>query len=95
MFQPPSTLTFGNTPPALNAGLGAIAAGQHAFDFSAVETVDSAAVAVILAWQRAVREKGGTLVLHNLPANLASLLSLYDVAPLLEIAPARADLPHH
>ncbi|GGC05886.1 hypothetical protein GCM10007205_13780 [Oxalicibacterium flavum] len=95
MYQPSTSLTFANARPALEAGLRAIAQGERAFDFGATTTVDSSAVAVLLAWQRAAKERGGSLVLHNLPANLASLLSLYDVAPLLETAPARADLPHH
>ncbi len=95
MYQPAASLTFANARPALEAGLRAIAQGERAFDFGATTTVDSSAVAVLLAWQRAAREQGSTLALHNLPANLASLLSLYDVVPLLEIAPSRTDLPHH
>jgi phospholipid transport system transporter-binding protein len=45
--------------------------------------VDSAAVATLLAWQRAALERGSALRFTNLPANLQSLIELYGVADLL------------
>ena len=92
MFQPAQTLTVHNAQTVLEAGLRAIADGQVDFDLSALTAVDSAAVATMLAWQRTARARDGSLVFSNLPANLRSLVDLYDVANLLE---PRADLPHH
>jgi phospholipid transport system transporter-binding protein len=102
MFQPTHTLTFNNAKPALEAGLRAIAEGQAAIDFAAVTTVDSAAVATMLAWQRAAHKRGSTLTFSNVPANLQSLIMLYGVDDLLyPAAPGgfksepRSDLLHH
>jgi phospholipid transport system transporter-binding protein len=90
MFQPASTLTFNTAKTALEAGLRAIADGQASIDLAGVTAVDSAAVATLIAWQRAAREKGAALAFLNVPATLSSLLELYGVATLL-----RADSPHH
>jgi phospholipid transport system transporter-binding protein len=69
----------------LQTGLDAIAKGQTAFDFSTTQQTDSAAVAMLLAWQRAAKDRGVVLQFHNLPASLKSLAQLYDVASLLSI----------
>lgn len=95
MFQPGTSLTFDNAKTALNAGLQAIAAGQTEFDFAKVETVDSAAVATMLVWRRTANAGSLPLSFTNLPDNLRSLISLYDVAELIGTGSARADLPHH
>lgn len=93
-FRPAQALTVHNATTVLDAGLSAIAAGQTQIDLGGLNVVDSAAVATMLAWQRAARSSGKSLVFSNLPANLVSLINLYDVAELLHCAP-RADLPHH
>ncbi len=67
----------------LAAGLSAIAGGQHVIDFSGLTAVDSAAVAVLLAWQRAARARSVVLSFINLPHMLQSLTELYGVAGLL------------
>ena len=67
----------------LAAGLAAIAGGQHVIDFSGLTAVDSAAVAVLLAWQRAARARSIVLSFINLPDMLQSLADLYGVAGLL------------
>lgn len=95
MFQPGTSLTFDNAKTALSAGLQAIAAGQTEFDFAKVETVDSAAVATMLAWRRTASACAVSLSFNNLPGNLRSLISLYDVAELIGSSSARADLPNH
>lgn len=95
MFQPGASLTFDNAKTALDAGLQAIAGGQADIDFSNLVTVDSAAVATILAWQRVSSAKAVSLSFRNIPANLLSLISLYDVTALIAPNIARADLPHH
>ena len=102
MYRPGLTLTVHNAQTVLEAGLRAIADGQTHIDLAEVSVVDSAAVATMLAWQRAARAGGKSLVFSNLPANLQSLVELYDVTGLLHTvahteprAEARVDLPHH
>ncbi len=86
MFTAPPTLTTANAHTVLQTGLTAIAAGQTSFDFAATQHADSAAVAMLLAWQRAAQERGTQLQLNNLPDSLKSLAHLYDVAGLLGLA---------
>lgn len=98
MYRPALTLTVHNAKTVLDAGLRAIAEGQVQFDLSELTVVDSAAVATLLAWQRAAQRKGSSLVFNNVPANLQSLADLYGIAELLHPASStasRADLPHH
>jgi phospholipid transport system transporter-binding protein len=96
MFQPGSSLTFDNASVVLQAGLQAIAGGQASIEFAGVTTVDSSAVAAMLAWRRAAAARSASLAFENLPDNLRSLVALYDVSALLNVpAAARADLPHH
>lgn len=106
MFQPGASLTFDNAKTTLDAGLQAIAGGQAVIDFAGLTTVDSAAVGTLLAWRRAAALHAKPLAFTNLPDNLRSLISLYDVSELLEAdasvvggnilpAAARTDLPHH
>lgn len=91
-LQSLSSLTVLNATAALERGLAAIRAGQTVFDLRHVLTVDSVAVAVMLAWQRAARQAGFALELRNLPPALQSLTKLYGVCTLLfpDAAPAAA-----
>lgn len=57
--------------------------GVDVLDFSAVETVDSAALALIFSAMRYVRQAGHTLSLVGLPASFATLAELYGVSELL------------
>lgn len=93
-YRPALTLTVHNATSVLDAGLRAIADGQTQIDLGELTVVDSAAVATMLAWQRAARSSGKSLEFSNLPANLQSLVNLYDVDGLLHTSP-RTDLPHH
>jgi len=83
MFQPPSSLTLHNAGSVLQDGLRAIAAGQTVIDLSQVVAVDSAAVALLLAWRRAAGARGAALDFGRLPPNLDSLAQLYGVDALL------------
>ncbi|HEY6773303.1 MAG TPA: STAS domain-containing protein [Oxalicibacterium sp.] len=94
MYQPGPSLTFDTARPAMQAGLQAIAGGQKDIDFSGVTAVDSSAVSVALAWQRAARAQGLQLAFHNLPENFRSLITLYDVAELLGLERHHGS-PHH
>jgi phospholipid transport system transporter-binding protein len=85
------SLTVANATEALAQGLAALRAGQTVFDLGQVATVDSAAVSVMLAWQRAAAQNGSKLELRNLPEQLQSLTKLYGVCTLV----SPADLHHH
>ena len=82
-FQPATTLTIDSAATAMEAGLRAIEGGEQVFDFSGVTAIDSAAVAVLLAWQRAARARTLALSFINVPPTLQSLARLYGVAELL------------
>jgi phospholipid transport system transporter-binding protein len=86
-----TALTVDNATAALEHGLAAIRAGQTEFDLSNVVAVDSAAVSVMLAWQRAAHTAGVTLRLVNLPPMLKSLTKLYGVCSL--VSPDQCDQP--
>jgi|SRR5471032_1838814 len=106
-MQSLTSLTVLNATAALERGLAAIKAGQTVFDLREVTTVDSAAVSVMLSWQRAAKDAGSHLELRNLPPALQSLTKLYGVcslvfpgqsapeAPSVGLASAPADLHHH
>jgi phospholipid transport system transporter-binding protein len=78
-----TTLTVLNATAALERGFAALKAGQTVFDLRHVLTVDSVAVSVMLAWQRAASDAGIKLELKNLPPALQSLTKLYGVCSLL------------
>lgn len=88
MYRPAQNLTVNNAKETLEAGLHAIAAGQTQIDLGELTVVDSAAVATLLAWKRAAHKRGNELVFTNLAANLQSLVTLYEVADLLQSASA-------
>ncbi len=87
MYQPENPLTMQGADTALTDGLRVIESGETAFDLSSCESVDSAAVALLLAWQRAALMRGANLTFENPPANLRSLATLYGVEDLLHFHP--------
>jgi phospholipid transport system transporter-binding protein len=52
-------------------------------DLRGVTSVDSAGVALLLAWKRRALAEAKAVVFADVPANLASLAQLYDVVPLV------------
>ena len=82
-FRPGPSLTMNNAQTALEAGLRAIAGGQDSIDLGGVASVDSAAVATLLAWRRAAHALGKKLIFRDVPLNLQGLISLYGVDALL------------
>jgi len=87
MFQPKLTLTVETAKAALEAGLLAIQGGQTEMNLAELTTVDSAGVAILLAWQRAAHARQQVLQFQNSPASLRSLAELYGVAELLYPVP--------
>lgn len=94
-----TALTVDNATAALEHGLAAIGAGATEFDLRNVQAVDSAAVSVMLGWQRAAQAAGVRLTLTNLPPMLKSLTALYGVcalvSPGLEENACDTELHHH
>lgn len=83
MFTPATTFTHETAAKQLTAGLAAIDAGQTTFKFSATGTIDSSAVACMLAWKRHAQRRKAALDFQDLPANLTNLIRLYEVSNLL------------
>ena len=52
-------------------------------DFTDVTDLDTSAVSLILEWKRRAEKENQSLSFVNLPANLISLVQLYDVAELI------------
>ncbi|MBS1169440.1 MAG: hypothetical protein H6R01_358 [Burkholderiaceae bacterium] len=87
MFDAGLSLTMADAPRALAEGLRALEAGETVFDLARVEALDSVAVALLLAWQRAARARGVEIKFHHLPPALGSLAELYGVTELLAVIP--------
>lgn len=80
MYKLAGELSQKNARTALVAGNAAISQGQSDFDLSGLERIDSAAVAVMIEWQRQALAKKQTLQFHALPASLISLIRLYGLS---------------
>ena len=80
-----ASITNENAASLLERGLAAVRSGDIAFDLAGVTAVDSAAVALLLAWQRAAAEQGKKLTFGGVPAGIASLAQLYGVDGLLQV----------
>lgn len=75
------------TATALKAeGEAAVAAAATVVDLTGVSDADSAAVAVLLAWVRAARDRNQQLAIINVPESIRSLAALYGVTELLPMA---------
>jgi len=85
-FLPQAQFTHENAAAQLAAGLAAVLAGQEVISFGQTATIDSSAVACMLAWQRSARNRGTRLRFEHLPENLHSLINLYGVAELVNLA---------
>ena len=78
-----TSITNDTAGALLADGAAAIAGGDYAFDLAAVNEVDTAAIALLLDWQRQAQSCGGKLALSNVPADIASLAKLYGIDGLL------------
>lgn len=76
-------LTMATVPEIFTSGLQYLRHEDLLLDFLQVETVDSAAVSMLLGWSRAVQNDQRSLRVVNLPEALLSLAHLYGVAELL------------
>lgn len=67
------------TVPAMLERSSTQLVGTDRIDLSAVTDVDSAAVALVLAWQREARQRGAALAIEGAPAAFHNLARLYGV----------------
>lgn len=81
-----SSLNFANAKNVFEEGLKAIASGEHECDLENLSQIDSASVAVLLAWQRAAQKNHSSLRFINTPESLFSLALLYGVNDLLTLS---------
>jgi phospholipid transport system transporter-binding protein len=75
--------TLANAAQLLEAARAPLAGGVSAVDLSGVTELDSSLLAVLFAWMREARGRGGALAIEHLPGELKSLAQLYGVAGLL------------
>lgn len=76
-------LTMETVPALYATGLQHLASEDLRVDLSKVESVDSAAVSMLLGWERAAQHGKRELHVLNIPDALLSLARLYGVADLL------------
>ena len=76
-------LTIETVPALFETGLQHLSSEDLRVDFSRVESVDSAAVSMLLGWARAAQRSQRALHVTGLPDDLLSLARLYGVAELL------------
>jgi len=78
-------VTLGNVADLLAEGRRYLAEGVATVDLGEVTEMDSAALALCLAWLRDARAAGGSLVFANLPESLQTIARLYGVHSLLPL----------
>lgn len=64
-------------------GLPSFIGGECVVDMAGVENVDSAALALLLCWQRAAQRAQARLRVCHVPDNLRALAAMYGLADLL------------
>lgn len=87
MLSLDTSLTNRNAAAVLRDGLARLAQGEARVDCSGLVQVDSAAVAVLLAWQRDAASRGKSLEIIGVPAQVTELAALYGVESLLQLVP--------
>ena len=87
-------LSLRNAMTISEAGLRAIHAGAEQIDLSSLRTIDSSAVAVMLAWQRQAQALNRGLRFTGVSTSLLSLISLYDLTEFFHLVPANTTERH-
>jgi|SRR5579864_4311738 phospholipid transport system transporter-binding protein len=77
------SLTVDTAASVLESSRKAALPGTGIVDLGGLETVDSAAVAVLLAWRRRAGAEGVALMFTAAPASLSALADLYGVEELI------------
>jgi phospholipid transport system transporter-binding protein len=79
-------VTLANAARLLDEGRRHIAEGARTVDLAEVTELDSALLALLLAWLREARAAKRELLFANLPQALQTLARLYGVEELLPLA---------
>jgi len=78
-------VTLANVAVLLEEGRRHLAEGVRSVDFGEVTEMDSAALALCLAWLRDAKAAGGAITFSNLPESLQTIARLYGVHNLLPL----------
>jgi phospholipid transport system transporter-binding protein len=76
-------MTMLSVPALLDESAAVFLADNLEVDLAQVDEVDSAALSLLFEWMRKAHARNASLVFVNLPANLASLATLYGVLDLI------------
>ena len=82
-WMPAGPLTMDCVATVLAVSAEVPLAATGVIDLERVEAVDSAGVALLLAWKRRAAAEGKPLTFAHIPPSLASLAQLYGVEELL------------
>lgn len=80
---PEGNLTQAEATRLLKEGEAAVQGGCRVFDLAGARQVDSAALSLMMCWQRRAHALGKTLDFRNIPESLSGLAALYGVADLI------------
>jgi phospholipid transport system transporter-binding protein len=86
-WMPAGSLTMDSAAEVLAISTEAELPATAVIDLDRVEAVDSAGVALLLAWKRRAAVEGKPLTFAHLPPSLASMAQLYGVEDLLAAGP--------
>jgi phospholipid transport system transporter-binding protein len=76
-------VTLGNVAAVLEEGRRHVEEGVESVDLGGVTELDSALLALLLAWQREAKSRNRSLALANAPQALRTIARLYGVDSLL------------
>lgn len=79
-------VTLGNVAQMLDEGRRHVEEGVRTVDLGEVTEMDSALLALLLAWLRAAKGRGHGLQFTRVPASLRTIAGLYGVDELIPIA---------
>lgn len=83
------TLTIASARDALAAAAATLDLARDGsplvFDLAGIETCDSAALAVLLEWQRNAAARGSSVVYRHVPERLLQLARISELEPVLAV----------
>ena len=85
-WAPAGALTMDSVATVLAASVETPLPASGIIDLERIDAVDSAGVALLLAWKRRAAAEAKPVAFAHLPASLDSLARLYDVEELLGAA---------
>ena len=80
------SMRIADTRALVEGGNAQLPSGAAIADLSAVQEADSAALAVLFAWTRTQRAKGGSLRVEGAPKGVLALAEMYGVNELIAFA---------